>query len=136
MSRPWYKIGTVPGAPEIPFFEGDSAFVKYFELSNKSRIIGLISWYDPIPIECIYSFTKIATHSVAIGFLLSLLGTIVLIFGQVVLFAGMFSCTYVHVNFNMMDMIHHSVICFGDNRYSPRIWVPYRSMFSSFFSHK
>ena len=72
-------------------------------------------------------FTKIATHSVAIGFILSLLGTIVLILGQLVLFAGMFlayPCQFQHG-----DTIRHSVIRFGDHCYSLRNWVPYRSMF-------
>jgi hypothetical protein len=45
-------------------------------------------------------FTKIATHSVVVGFILSLLGTIVLILGQLVLFAGMY-LIYV-LNFSMV----------------------------------
>ena len=78
-------------------------------------------------------FTKIAAHSVAIGFILSLLGSIVLILGQLVLFAGMFLAhTCMSISAWRYDSI--SVIRFGDHRYSLRNWVPYRSMFSSFSS--
>jgi len=56
--------------PETQFFEGDSAF-KSFGLSKKARLYGFIA-------------------CVAIGFILSLLGTIVLILGQLVLFAVLY----------------------------------------------
>ena len=75
--------------------------------------------------------TEIVTHSVVIGFVLSLLGTIVLLLGQLVLFAGMFLA---HTSIQHDDTVHHSVIRFGDHRYSLRNWVPYRGMFSNFFS--
>jgi len=56
--------------PETPFFEGDSAF-KSFGLSKTQRLYGFIA-------------------CVAIGFILSLLGTVVLILGQLVLFAVLY----------------------------------------------
>lgn len=56
--------------PETQFFEGDSAF-KSFGLSKTARLYGFIA--------CL-----------AIGFVLSLLGSIVLLLGQLVLFAVLY----------------------------------------------
>ena len=81
----WFPL---EGSPEIPFFEGDSAF-KSFGLSKKARLYGFIAWYDSSFYFSVL-FTEMTTHSMAIGFILSLLGSIVLILGQLVLFAGMF----------------------------------------------
>jgi len=72
-SRPW---NILPGdasnlVPETAFFEGESAFGKYFGLSKKARLQGFIA-------------------CVVIGFISSLLGTIVLIFGQLVVFAVLY----------------------------------------------
>lgn len=56
--------------PETQFFEGDSAF-KSFGLSKTARLYGFIA-------------------CMAIGFILSLLGSIVLILGQLTLFAVLY----------------------------------------------
>jgi len=72
----WKRLGDGPSSLpnslvlDTAFFEDDSAF-KFLELSKKARLYGFIA-------------------CVAIGFLLSLLGTIVLILGQLVLFAVLY----------------------------------------------
>ena len=45
--RPWFNLeaGT-------SFFEGDSAF-QFLNLSKTTRFYGFVSWYGPIPIECV-----------------------------------------------------------------------------------
>jgi len=71
MTRGWFNLeagGSI--VPETQFFEGDSAF-KSFGLSKTARLYGFIA-------------------CVAIGFILSLLGSIVLILGQLVLFAVLY----------------------------------------------
>ena len=126
----WFNLeagnsNIVPSA--IPYFSEDSAF-KSFGLSKETRLYGFISWYGPTQFLLNCTFTKLATHSVVLGFVLSILGTGVLFIGQMVMFAGMFLA---HTSTSsMVTTIHHSVIRFGDRRYSRLNRVPYRSMFS------
>jgi len=74
MSREWFNLEAAGGGINtiIPdqFFEGDSAF-KSFELSKKTRLNGFIA--------CL-----------VIGFVSSLLGSIVLLLGQIVPFAVLY----------------------------------------------
>jgi len=74
MSRRWFDLesgGNLNVVPETVFFEGDSGFKFLGDLSKKTRLKGFIA-------------------CVAIGFILSLLGTIVLIIGQLVIFAVLY----------------------------------------------
>jgi len=68
MANGWLNLEAAGGAiPETQFFEGDSAF-KFLGLSRTQRLYGFIG--------CL-----------AVGFLLSLLGSIVLFLGQLGIFA-------------------------------------------------
>ncbi|KZT69034.1 SFT2-domain-containing protein [Daedalea quercina L-15889] len=68
MSKGWFNLDAVAGTiPETQFFEGDSAF-KFLSLSRTQRLYGF-------------------GGCLALGFVLSLLGAIVLFFGDVVTFA-------------------------------------------------
>ncbi|KAF8717634.1 hypothetical protein AX14_012077 [Amanita brunnescens Koide BX004] len=70
-NRGWVNLESVGNVvPESQFFEGDSAF-KFLGLSKTTRLYGFIS--------CL-----------AVGFILSLLGSIVLFLGQVGIFATLF----------------------------------------------
>lgn len=68
----WFNLeaGGSSVIPETQFFEGDSAF-KGFGLSRTTRLYGFIA--------CL-----------AVGFILSLLGSIVLLLGQLILFAVLY----------------------------------------------
>jgi len=66
----WLNLEDGGIVPETAFFEGDSAY-KFLDLSHKTRLYAFIG-------------------CVLIGFILSLLGTIVLMFGQLVLFAVLY----------------------------------------------
>ncbi|KIK06620.1 hypothetical protein K443DRAFT_129885 [Laccaria amethystina LaAM-08-1] len=71
MPSGWFNLETAGGAiPETQFFEGDSAF-KFLGLSRTTRLYGFIG--------CL-----------AVGFLLSILGSIVLFVGQLGLFAVLY----------------------------------------------
>ncbi|EPT05945.1 hypothetical protein FOMPIDRAFT_1021092 [Fomitopsis schrenkii] len=68
MSRGWFNLDSVAGTiPETQFFEGDSAF-KFLSLSRTQRLYGF-------------------GGCLAVGFVLSLLGTIFLFFSDFVMFA-------------------------------------------------
>ncbi|PFH50052.1 hypothetical protein AMATHDRAFT_4301 [Amanita thiersii Skay4041] len=70
-NRGWFNLDSLGGAmPETQFFEGDSAF-KFLGLSKKARLYGFIS--------CL-----------AVGFILSLLGSILLFLGQLGIFAVLY----------------------------------------------
>jgi len=70
-NRGWFNLETAGGAiPETQFFEGDSAF-KFLGLSRTQRLYGFIG--------CL-----------ATGFILSLLGSILLFVGQTTVFAVLF----------------------------------------------
>ncbi|KAE9406798.1 SFT2-domain-containing protein [Gymnopus androsaceus JB14] len=71
-SRGWLNLESAGiGVPETQFFEGDSAF-KFLGLSRTTRLYGFIG--------CL-----------AVGFLLSLLGSIVLFLAQLALFAILYA---------------------------------------------
>jgi len=72
MSSRWLNLesGAAANIPETQFFEGDSAF-KFLNLSRKTRLYGFIA--------CL-----------GIGFLLSLLGTILLVLGDLIIFAVLY----------------------------------------------
>ncbi|KAJ2931344.1 hypothetical protein H1R20_g5690, partial [Candolleomyces eurysporus] len=71
MAGGWFNLESAAGTiPETQFFEGDSAF-KFLGLSRTTRLYGFIG--------CLI-----------IGFVLSLLGAIVLFFGSIGLFAVLF----------------------------------------------
>jgi len=71
-NKGWFNLEAAGGAmPEAPFFEGDSAF-KFLGLSKKARLYGFIG--------CL-----------AVGFVLSLLASIILFVGSL----GIFSVLYV-----------------------------------------
>ncbi|KAG7086568.1 hypothetical protein E1B28_002515 [Marasmius oreades] len=71
-NKGWFNLETAgAGIPETQFFEGDSAF-KFLGLSRKQRLYGFIA--------CL-----------AVGFLLSLLGTILLVLSFIVLFAILYA---------------------------------------------
>ncbi|RXW24873.1 hypothetical protein EST38_g963 [Candolleomyces aberdarensis] len=71
MAGGWFNLESAAGTiPETQFFEGDSAF-KFLGLSRTTRLYGFIG--------CLI-----------IGFVLSLLGAIVLFFGSLGLFAVLF----------------------------------------------
>jgi len=70
-NRGWFNLEAAGGAiPETAFFEGDSAF-SFLNLSRTQRLYGFIG--------CL-----------AVGFVLSLLGSIVLFVGQLGIFAVLF----------------------------------------------
>ncbi|KAF7322555.1 ER-Golgi vesicle protein transport Sft2 [Mycena chlorophos] len=70
-SKGWFNLETAgSGIPETQFFEGDSAF-SFLGLSRTTRLYGFVG--------CL-----------ALGFLLSLLGSITLFLGQVTLFAFLY----------------------------------------------
>lgn len=72
MSNKWFNLesGAAASIPETQFFEGDSAF-KFLGLSRTTRLYGFIG--------CL-----------GVGFLLSLLGTIFLVLGQLTVFAFLY----------------------------------------------
>jgi len=71
-SKGWFNLEAVGGTiPETQFFEGDSAF-KFLGLTRTQRLYGFVACY-------------------AVGFILSLLGTIVLFLGGLVSFAILFA---------------------------------------------
>ncbi|KAJ3574562.1 hypothetical protein NP233_g1678 [Leucocoprinus birnbaumii] len=88
--------------PETQFFEGDSAF-KFLGLSKTTRLYGFFAWYElfshlagisaVVDVELVPLYTRVLDFlfSLAIGFLLSLLGAIVLFLGQL----GSFAVLYV-----------------------------------------
>ncbi|KAJ7197191.1 ER-to-golgi vesicle protein transport Sft2, partial [Mycena pura] len=70
-SKGWFNLETAGvGIPETQFFEGDSAF-KFLGLSRTTRLYGFVG--------CL-----------ALGFLLSILGSITLFLGQITLFAFLY----------------------------------------------
>ncbi|KAF9265735.1 SFT2-domain-containing protein [Marasmius fiardii PR-910] len=72
MAKGWLNLESAgAGVPETQFFEGDSAF-KFLGLSRKQRLYGFVA--------CL-----------AVGFLLSLLGTILLVLGFLVLFSILYA---------------------------------------------
>ncbi|KAF7311566.1 ER-Golgi vesicle protein transport Sft2 [Mycena kentingensis (nom. inval.)] len=71
-SKGWFNLESAGSAvPETQFFEGDSAF-KFLGLSRTTRLYGFVG--------CL-----------ALGFLLSILGSIVLFLGMVTLFAFLYA---------------------------------------------
>jgi len=72
MSNKWFNLesGVAANIPETQFFEGDSAF-KSLGLSRTTRLYGFIG--------CL-----------VVGFVLSLLGTILLVLGQLTMFAVLY----------------------------------------------
>jgi len=71
-NKGWFNLEAAGGAiPETQFFEGDSAF-KFLGLSRTQRLYGFIG--------CL-----------AVGFLLSILGSIVLFLGQLGIFAVLYT---------------------------------------------
>lgn len=94
-SKGWFNLESGNGGviPDTQFFEGDSAF-KFLGLSRTTRLYGFIAWYvspPPLSLPTVrYLRTRLIceTNSLAIGFLLSLLGSIVLFLGQLGSFAG------------------------------------------------
>jgi len=71
-SKGWFNLESVGGTiPETQFFEGDSAF-SFLGLTRKQRLYGFIGCY-------------------AIGFILSLLGTILLFVGSLASFATLYA---------------------------------------------
>ncbi|KZV60941.1 SFT2-domain-containing protein [Peniophora sp. CONT] len=71
-SKGWFNLESVGGTiPETQFFEGDSAF-KFLGLSRKQRLYGFVGCYG-------------------IGFVLSLLGTILLLLGGLTSFAILYA---------------------------------------------
>ncbi|KAF7295307.1 Protein transport protein SFT2 [Mycena indigotica] len=70
-NKGWFNLESAgSGIPETQFFEGDSAF-KFLGLSRTTRLYGFVG--------CL-----------ALGFLLSILGSIVLFLGQITLFAFLY----------------------------------------------
>ncbi|KAJ7756877.1 SFT2-domain-containing protein [Mycena maculata] len=71
-SKGWFNLESAGSAiPETQYFEGDSAF-KFLGLSRTTRLYGFVG--------CL-----------AIGFLFSILGSIVLFFGQITIFAVLYA---------------------------------------------
>uniref|UniRef100_A0A0W0FZN0 P-loop containing nucleoside triphosphate hydrolase protein n=1 Tax=Moniliophthora roreri TaxID=221103 RepID=A0A0W0FZN0_MONRR len=71
-NKGWLNLeGAGAGVPETQFFEGDSAF-KFLGLTRTQRLYGFVG--------CL-----------AVGFILSLLGTIMLVLGQLVIFALLYA---------------------------------------------
>ncbi|KAI0336391.1 SFT2-domain-containing protein [Cubamyces sp. BRFM 1775] len=97
-SKGWFNLEAAGGAiPETQFFEGDSAF-KFLGLTRTQRLYGFIGWCAPPPLlfsarlyvashMAVYSCdpgpctrgARSVIYSLIAGFVLSLLGTILLV---------------------------------------------------------
>ena len=87
-NKGWFNLEAAGGAiPETQYFEGDSAF-KFLGLTRTQRLYGFIGWYEWFRFLCLRVLVYVYRHSLAAGFLFSIIGAIVLFVGLTALFAS------------------------------------------------
>lgn len=135
MPKGWFNLeagGSSSIVPDTSFFEGDSAF-KFLNLSKTTRLYGFIGWC----VACQRSMSSpdrllptTLHRSLIAGFVLSLLGTIVLTFGMLLLFAGTFTVLISYIA-DMPLTLRNSAIYLGNYHLSHWNWLSYWSMYNS-----
>jgi len=127
----WFNLeagGSSSVIPDTSFFEGDSAF-KFLNLSKTTRLYGFIGWCVPHQrsTSSQTATSDILYRSLIAGFVLSLLGTIVLAFGMLLLFSG----TFVVLISGMPLTLRNSAVYPGNHYLSHWNWLSHWGMYNS-----